>query len=74
VIEVTGFMAVIRGGVTFLPLVTSMSVADAVRMELVLLALFVLLGVASALGLVTDSRDGADWRPTDEGRRVSSSC
>jgi len=47
---------------------------EAVPMELVLLALFVLLGVASALGLVTDSRDGADWKPTDEGRRISSYC
>jgi len=36
---------------------------------LVCLLLFLGLIVASALGLPADSRDGADWAPTDEGRR-----
>jgi hypothetical protein len=31
----------------------------------------VLAALASALGLVVDSRDGADWTPSDGGRRVS---
>jgi len=39
---------------------------------LVLLAFFLLLGVASALGLSVDSRDGADWRPSAGGFRASS--
>ncbi|WBB78850.1 hypothetical protein O7606_22010 [Micromonospora sp. WMMD882] len=39
-------------------------------MELVLLLLFFLaLAVASMLGLTADSRDSADWKPTDDGRR-----
>jgi hypothetical protein len=38
-------------------------------MGLVLLVLFVLLAVASVLGWTADSRDGADWRPTDGGQR-----
>jgi hypothetical protein len=37
---------------------------------LVLLAFFLLLGVASALGLSVDSRDGADWRPSVGGFRA----
>jgi hypothetical protein len=39
-------------------------------MELVLLLLLIGTGVASLLGWTADSRDGADWRPTDDGRRV----
>jgi hypothetical protein len=39
-------------------------------MELLLLFAFLLvLGLASALGLTTDSRDSADWKPTVDGRR-----
>jgi hypothetical protein len=37
---------------------------------LVVFAIIALLGIASALGLSFDSRDGADWRPSDGGRRV----
>ena len=37
---------------------------------LVLLAFFLLLGVASALGFSVDSRDGADWRPSAGGFRA----
>lgn len=40
-------------------------------MELMLLIVFVLLAVASAAGLTVDSRDGADWSPSSDGRRVS---
>jgi hypothetical protein len=40
-------------------------------MELVLLVIFVLLAVASAAGLTADSRDGADWAPSADGRRVT---
>jgi hypothetical protein len=40
-------------------------------MELLfILALFLVLALASALGLTKDSRDGADWTPSDDGRRV----
>jgi hypothetical protein len=39
-------------------------------MELLFLVLFLLLlGLASAAGLTTDSRDSADWKPTADGRR-----
>lgn len=30
---------------------------------------FLLLAAASAAGLTADSRDSADWKPTDDGRR-----
>ncbi|HEX8344925.1 MAG TPA: hypothetical protein VF657_09300 [Actinoplanes sp.] len=41
-------------------------------MELVYLMLFFLLiAAASAAGLTADSRDGADWAPTVDGRRAS---
>ncbi|MFG3700417.1 hypothetical protein ACGF5C_21235 [Micromonospora sp. NPDC047620] len=33
------------------------------------LVFFLLLAVASAVGLTADSRDSADWKPTDDGRR-----
>ncbi|MEU5937600.1 hypothetical protein ABZ807_00205 [Micromonospora sp. NPDC047548] len=39
-------------------------------MEFLLLLLFLVgLAVASATGLTADSRDSADWKPTDQGRR-----
>ncbi|MFF5071268.1 hypothetical protein ACFY2R_08695 [Micromonospora olivasterospora] len=39
-------------------------------MELLLLLLFLLLlAAASAAGLAADTRDSADWKPTEEGRR-----
>ncbi|MFG1950641.1 hypothetical protein [Micromonospora sp. NPDC048830] len=42
-------------------------------MEFLLLLLFLLLlAVASAAGLATDTRDSADWKPTEEGRRWAS--
>jgi hypothetical protein len=31
---------------------------------------FAVLAVASALGLGADTRDGADWKPTDGGMRA----
>jgi hypothetical protein len=41
-------------------------------MELLVLLVFIsLLGLASALGLTTDSRDSADWKPTDDGQRAA---
>jgi len=39
-------------------------------MELALLVIIVLLGVASMLGWTVDSRDSADWKPTDDGQRA----
>ncbi|MGR6322568.1 hypothetical protein Q2K19_12750 [Micromonospora soli] len=39
-------------------------------MTVLLLVLFLLfLVVASAVGLTADTRDSADWKPTDDGRR-----
>jgi hypothetical protein len=38
-------------------------------MDVFVLVLLVLFAVAAAAGLVTDSRDGADWSPTRDGRR-----
>jgi len=39
-------------------------------MELLfVLVFFVLLGLASAVGLTADSRDGADWAPSTDGER-----
>jgi hypothetical protein len=40
-------------------------------MALVFLAFIVLLVVASAVGLTTDSREGSDWTPTLDGTRVA---
>lgn len=37
-------------------------------MELVLLVLLALVVVASIFGWTADSRDSADWKPTDQGR------
>ncbi|MCX4469633.1 hypothetical protein OOK41_04850 [Micromonospora sp. NBC_01655] len=43
-------------------------------MGFLLLLLFLLLLVAASVsGLAADSRDSADWKPTDEGRRWRSS-
>ncbi|MFU8873869.1 hypothetical protein [Micromonospora sp. SL4-19] len=39
---------------------------------LLLLLFLLLLVVASAAGLTADTRDSADWKSTDEGRRWSS--
>ncbi|MEV0001342.1 hypothetical protein AB0H28_03505 [Micromonospora sp. NPDC050980] len=45
-----------------------MKVSAAMTVLLLLLFLLLLVG-ASALGLTADSRDSADWKPTDDGRR-----
>ncbi|RGC70929.1 hypothetical protein C5N14_00310 [Micromonospora sp. MW-13] len=43
-------------------------------MGFLLLLLFLLLLVAASVsGLAADTRDSADWKPTDEGRRWRSS-
>ena len=34
------------------------------------LAFFALIALAGALGLTTDSRDSADWKPTTDGTRA----
>lgn len=39
-------------------------------MFVVIVALFVLLAVAGLLRWTADSRDGADWAPTQNGQRV----
>ncbi|MDM4721283.1 hypothetical protein QTQ03_17345 [Micromonospora sp. WMMA1363] len=36
---------------------------------LLFLLFFILLAAASAAGLTADSRDSADWKPTNGGRR-----
>jgi hypothetical protein len=38
---------------------------------LVLLLFFVVLAIAALFGWTSDSRDSADWRPSDSGRRRS---
>ncbi|MEJ3742188.1 hypothetical protein WEI85_02650 [Actinomycetes bacterium KLBMP 9797] len=39
-------------------------------MELLMLLLFfVVLAIAQIFGWTRDSRDSADWKPSDEGRR-----
>ncbi|MEU3453068.1 hypothetical protein ABZ671_05635 [Micromonospora sp. NPDC006766] len=40
--------------------------------SLLLLLFLLFLAVTSAVGLTTDTRDSADWKPTDDGRRRSS--
>lgn len=40
-------------------------------MYLWLVLLIVLLGLASQLGWSTDSRDSADWKPSEDGARTS---
>jgi hypothetical protein len=39
-------------------------------MLVLLLGLLVIVVVASLLGWTADSRDGADWKPSDDGRRA----
>jgi hypothetical protein len=39
-------------------------------MELVLLIFFVGIAVLGATGLVADSRDSSDWKPTTDGVRA----
>ena len=38
-------------------------------MEIFVLAFLVLIALASALGVVSDSRDSADWKPSHQGVR-----
>lgn len=40
-------------------------------MELAVVAFLVLIALASALGLVSDSRDSADWKPSAHGMRAA---
>lgn len=40
-------------------------------MELVLLLFFIVITVAAVLGWTADSRDSADWQPSEDGRRAS---
>lgn len=40
-------------------------------MELVMLLFFLLIAAAAAFGVIADSRDGADWRPSADGDRVA---
>ena len=42
-------------------------------MALAGLAFFVLIALAAAFGLTTDSRDSADWKPTTDGTRAGRS-
>jgi hypothetical protein len=53
-----------------LPLSHSPWSAHAQLMELFVALFLVLLFLASALGLVTDSRDSADWKPSTQGVRA----
>jgi hypothetical protein len=39
-------------------------------MDLFVVLFFALIALASALGLVADSRDSADWKPTSDGGRT----
>jgi hypothetical protein len=41
-------------------------------MEIVLAVFFVLILVASIAGWTVDTRDSADWKPTDDGVRANS--
>jgi|RhiMetdeSRZDD1v2_1073273.scaffolds.fasta_scaffold1940713_1 hypothetical protein len=38
-------------------------------MELCLLVFLIAIVLAAITGRVSDSRDGADWRPSDDGQR-----
>jgi hypothetical protein len=40
-------------------------------MEIFVVAFLVLIALASAFGLVSDSRDSADWKPTAHGMRAA---
>jgi len=51
---------------------TNQAKVSAAMTVLLLLFLLLLLVLASAAGLTADSRDSADWKPTDDGRRWSS--
>jgi hypothetical protein len=53
-----------------LPLSRAARAAHAQFMELFVALFLVLLTLASALGLVVDSRDSADWKPTAQGVRA----
>ncbi|MGW5671844.1 hypothetical protein [Micromonospora sp. NPDC003776] len=48
---------------------TNHAKASAAMIFLLLLLFLLLLGAASGLGVTADSRDSADWKPTDDGRR-----
>ncbi|MGK5519895.1 hypothetical protein ACSNN9_11130 [Micromonospora sp. URMC 107] len=43
--------------------------ASAAMEILLFLFFFVVLALASAVGLTADTRDSADWKPSDDGRR-----
>ncbi|MEV0396071.1 hypothetical protein [Polymorphospora rubra] len=44
-------------------------------MEFFVLLVFVgLLALASVVGVTSDTRDSADWKPTDEGQRWQASA
>ncbi|AEV87887.1 hypothetical protein ACWT_6876 [Actinoplanes sp. SE50] len=55
----------------FLPLSREWFRDDAGGMEIAMLVFFVLLLAASLAGLTADSRDSADWKPTNDGRRAA---
>ena len=40
-------------------------------MEIALVVFFVLILIASMTGLTADSRDSADWKPSDHGHRAA---
>jgi len=40
-------------------------------MEILVALFLVVIALASALGLVADSRDSADWKPTSQGVRAA---
>jgi len=40
-------------------------------MEIALLVFFALILITSMAGLTADSRDSADWKPSDNGHRVA---
>ena len=40
-------------------------------MEIAVVVFCVLLLIASAAGLTSDTRDSADWKPTHDGRRTT---
>jgi hypothetical protein len=42
---------------------------DAVAMEIIIALLFLVILVASIAGWTVDTRDGADWKPTNGGFR-----
>jgi hypothetical protein len=53
-----------------LPLSRCTPAAHAEDMEIAALLFFVLIALAAAFGLTTDSRDSADWKPTVDGTRA----